>query len=94
MKNITIMLDDDIAHRARVRAAERNVSLSRYIGEVVRKDIRDAQQRLREERKRKRDYEKAMRFYLSRSPFRALSGSPQKYATREELNDRAALRRK
>jgi hypothetical protein len=79
---------------ARVRAAEHNVSLSRYIVELVRKDVRVAQQRLRDERKRKRDYEKAMRSYLSRGPFKQLTGFPQKYATREELHDRAALRRK
>jgi hypothetical protein len=94
MKNITITLDDDTAHRARVRAAEHNVSLSRHIVERVRKDVRDAQQRLRDERKIKRDYEKAMLNYLSRGPFKQLTGLPQKYAAREELHDRAALRRK
>jgi hypothetical protein len=35
MKNITITLDEETARRARVRAAERNISLSRYLGELL-----------------------------------------------------------
>jgi hypothetical protein len=32
-------LDGDTAKRARVQAAERNMSLSRYIGEILRKEL-------------------------------------------------------
>jgi plasmid stability protein len=83
MKNITITLDPDTAQRVRVRAAERNMSVSRYIGELLRKDIRES-----------REYEEAMREFFSRGPYLELAGPPQRYATREELHDRSALRGK
>jgi plasmid stability protein len=83
MKNITITLDAETARRARVRAAERNMSVSRYVGELLRKDIRES-----------REYEEAMRAFFSRGPYKELTGAPQRYATREELHDRAALRGK
>jgi hypothetical protein len=35
MKNITITLDEETAAWARVYAAQRNMSLSRYVGEVL-----------------------------------------------------------
>jgi hypothetical protein len=81
MKNITITLDEETARRARIRAAERDMSLSRYLGELVQKDIRHS-----------REYEEAMRRYLSRGPFKELTGRPQRYPLRDELHDRAALR--
>ena len=83
MKNITITLDPDTAQRVRVRAAERNMSVSRYIGDLLRKDIRES-----------REYEEAMRAFFSRGPYKELTGPPQPYPTREELHDRAALRNK
>lgn len=83
MKNITITLDEETARLARLRAAERDLSVSRYLGELVRKDIRQSN-----------DYQEAMRRYLARGPFKELSGSPQRYVTREELHDRSALRDK
>jgi len=81
MRNITITLDEETARRARVRAAERDMSLSRYVGELVQRDVRQS-----------REYEEAMQRYLSRGPFKELTGSPQRYPTRDELHDRAALR--
>jgi hypothetical protein len=81
MKNITITLDADTARRARVRAAEQNMSVSRYVGELLRKDIRES-----------REYEEAMRGYLSRGPYKELTGPPQRYATREEMHERGAPR--
>ena len=35
MKNVTVTLDEDTAARARVQAAERKMSLSRYISEAA-----------------------------------------------------------
>ncbi len=81
MKNVTITLDEETAARARVHAAERNMSLSRYIGEVLREQVR-----------RHDDYDQAMRRFLARKPF-AIKGPAQRYPKREELYDRAALRR-
>jgi hypothetical protein len=36
VKNLTITLDEETARLARIRASEREMSLSRYIGEVLR----------------------------------------------------------
>ena len=79
MKNVTITLDEGTLARARVRAAEQGVSLSRYAGEVLRKDVRwsDA-------------YEAAYRAFLAEKPLK-LKG---RILTREEVHDRAALRRR
>ena len=80
MKNITITLDADTARRARVRAAERNLSVSRYLGELVRKDIRDSS-----------EYQDAMkRYFSSNLVIRRQPG--ERHPTREELHDRGALR--
>jgi len=81
MKNVTITLDEETAARARVNAAERNMSLSRYIGEVLREHTRGND-----------EYERAMRRFLSRKPV-MLKGPGQRYAKRDELYDRVALRR-
>jgi hypothetical protein len=82
MKNVTITLDENTAARARVKAAERSMSLSRYIGELLRKELRhdDA-------------YEAAYRAWRARKPF-PLKGPPQPYPKREELYDRPIFRRR
>ena len=38
-RKYTVTLDEHTAARARVRAAERNLNLSRYIGEMLDADI-------------------------------------------------------
>ena len=80
MKNITITLDEETARRARVRAAERDMSLSRYVGELVQSDIRHS-----------REYEEAMRRYLSSTLVIRMQPG-ERLPKREELHDRAALR--
>ncbi|MBM3367118.1 MAG: ribbon-helix-helix protein, CopG family, partial [Betaproteobacteria bacterium] len=40
MKNVTITLDADTVQRVRVEAAQRDLSLSRFIGEVLRERLR------------------------------------------------------
>lgn len=79
MKNITITLDEQAAAWARVQAAEQNMSLSRYVGEMLRDKMRHSQ-----------EYQKAYLAFLAEKPLR-LKG---RYLTREEANDRAALRRR
>jgi hypothetical protein len=80
MKNITITLDEETARLARVRAAERNMSVSRYVGELLRKDIRQT-----------REYQEAMQRYFSSGL--VIHRQPgERRATREELNDRRVLR--
>jgi hypothetical protein len=82
MKNVTVTLDEDTAGRARVQAAERNMSLSRYIGEVLRKELRHAD-----------EYEAAYRAWRKAKPF-PLKGPPQPYPKREEIYDRPVFRRR
>jgi plasmid stability protein len=82
MKNLTITLDEETARLARVRAAKRDMSVSRYIGEVLRRELRHDE-----------DYEAAYRAWRARKPF-PLKGSPQPYPKREELYDRPVLRRR
>ena len=79
LKNITITVDSDTAARTRVHAAERNMSVSRYVGEV-----------LREKLGKDDAYQSAYRAFLAEKPLR-LKG---RMLTREEANDRAALRRR
>jgi hypothetical protein len=84
LDNVTITIAPETAAKARVRAAERGMSLSRYIGEV-----------LREHLGRDDAYGRAMRSYLGRGPFEELKGAaPQRYPKREELYDRKVFRRR
>lgn len=82
MKNITITLDEDTAALARVEAARQNVSLSRFVGELLRRNIRES-----------REYDAAMRRFLN-SNVEIRMDSGERYLTREEAHDRARLRRR
>lgn len=81
MKNVTVTLDEDTAARARVQAAERKMSLSRYIGEVLRKELRDAD-----------EYEAAHRAWRKSKPF-PLKGPPERLPKRDEIYERLIRRR-
>jgi hypothetical protein len=80
VKNITITLDPETAAWVRVHAAEKNMSVSRLVGEV-----------LSEKMGHRRAYEQAMRNFLSRPPF-DLKGDAECYPTREETHDRSRFR--
>ena len=82
MKKVTVLLDDETAKQARTRAAEHNMSLSRYIGEALRNELRASD-----------DYEALYRAWRKRKPF-PLQGSPEPYPNREELYDRPIFRRR
>ena len=79
MKNVTITLDEETEARARLRAAERRMSLSRFVGELLREHLRHA-----------RAYEAAYRAWRSEKPLK-LKGA---YPAREDLYDRPVLRRR
>jgi hypothetical protein len=81
MKNITITLDEETAAWARVHAAERGLSLSRMVGEMLQREMRGA-----------REYDEAMRRFLSKRPV-MLRLAGERFPTREELYDRPRLRR-
>jgi hypothetical protein len=80
MKNITITLDPETAAWARKHAAENGLSVSRLIGQI-----------LQEKMDHKREYERAMKRYLSKGAF-DLSGESASYPSREELYDRGRIR--
>ena len=81
MKNITITLDDDTAARARIHAAARGMSLSRYVGDVLRRELRSG------------EYESAYRDWRAAGPL-PLAGSVEPWPAREEIHDRPVLRRR
>ena len=82
MKNVTITLDRETAAWTRVHAAQRSLSVSRFVGEVLREHMREG-----------REYDEAMKRYLTKGPFK-LTGPPQPYPKRKELYDRPVLRRR
>jgi len=76
MKNVTITLDEKVASWARVRAAERETSVSRLVGEMLKETM------LQEE-----SYHALMQHYLSQSPH-LLKEPGAKYPDRDELHER------
>lgn len=80
MKNVTISLDEKTAAWARIYAARRNMSLSRYLGELLHRQMCES-----------REYESSMKRYLSKKPS-LLSTPGEPYPTREELHVRDDLR--
>jgi hypothetical protein len=80
MKNITVTLDDETAAWARVYAAQKNMSLSRFLGDLLHNKMHESHA-----------YEDAMQRFLSKKPF-PLSGDATPYPKREELYDRGKLR--
>jgi len=80
MKNITITLDEDTAAWVRVQAAERNTSVSRLVGEMLRGQMAEA-----------RAYDEAMERFLARPPVR-LKRRGTDYPTRDAVHDRSNLR--
>jgi hypothetical protein len=80
MKNITITLDEKTAAWARRQAAERNMSLSRFVSESLQQGMQQA-----------REYERAMRRFFEGEPV-ALKRAGRRYPKREQLYDRDRLR--
>ena len=80
MKNVTITLDERTATWARIYAAKHNMSVSRFVGEML-------QQRMGE----LHEYDQAMRRFLAKPPIK-FKRTDKGYPTRDELHDRARLR--
>jgi hypothetical protein len=80
VKNVTITLDEKTAAWARRHAARQDMSLARYVGELLEKTMRES-----------REYERAMQRYLAR-PLTKLKKSGSRYPSREELHERHRLR--
>jgi hypothetical protein len=75
MKNVTVTLDEKTAAWARIYAAHKKMSLSRFLGEL-----------LHEKMKESREYEHAMRQFFSIQPIDL--GGRVHYPTRDEVNER------
>lgn len=82
MRNVTVTLDEETFAKARVKAAERNMSLSRFMSQVLGRELRHED-----------EYEAAYRAWRAAKPF-PLKGAPQPYPKREELYDRPVFRRR
>jgi SMC interacting uncharacterized protein involved in chromosome segregation len=84
MKNITVSVDDDIYHRARIKAAEKKTSLSalvkRFLTEIV-------QEESEFDRLKRREHELREKLRASGHGLRSADNLP-----REALYDRHALR--
>jgi hypothetical protein len=80
MKNVTITMDEEVARWARVAAAERNTSVSRMVGEM-----------LRERMESERRYGLAREQFMAVEP-RPLRKHGERLPSREELHERAGLR--
>jgi hypothetical protein len=80
LRNITITLDERTARWTRIQAARREVSVSRFIRELLEAEMRHED-----------EYEVAMREFLAEAP-QALSRPGDRYPSRDELYDRDGLR--
>jgi hypothetical protein len=82
MRNVTVTLDEETFAKGRARAAEYNLSLSRFMGDLLARELRHND-----------EYERAYRGWRAARPF-ALKGKARKYPSREEVHDRSLLRRR
>ena len=80
MKNVTISLDEETAAWARIYAAKKNISLSRYVGELLHDSMRES-----------REYEESMRRFLAEKTVK-LESLGGRYPTRDDTHDRTRLR--
>lgn len=75
MRNLTISLDERVARWARVAAAERDVSVSRFVSDLLRARMEEDEA-----------YAGARQRSLARRP-RRLKATGEKYPSRDELHD-------
>lgn len=80
MKNVTISLDEEVARWARIHAATNEMSVSRMVGEILRRQM------LAE-----RGYESARVEFFEVKP-QQLSENDTPYPSRDDLHERADLR--
>lgn len=76
MKNVTIILEDDVALWARVWAAQHNTSVSKLLGNVLKMKMN-----------REQGYDLAMQQYLSAEP-KPLKAPSDDYPDRTSLYER------
>lgn len=74
-RNVTVVLEDDVARWARLAAAERDTSVSRFLGGL-----------LKERMLTERNYQTAMREALREKPLRSKWTGP--LPSRDEIHER------
>jgi hypothetical protein len=80
LKNVTVTLDPETARWARVEAAKRETSVSRFLGELLRREMEGGQA-----------YEQAMERFLSQTPgVHRRDRGP--LPSRDQIHDRSSLR--
>jgi len=80
LKNVTLTLDPETARWARVEAAKRDTSVSRFLGEILRREMEGGEA-----------YEQAMSRFLAQTPAVHRTGG-RPLPSRDELHDRTGLR--
>lgn len=80
LKNLTITVDAETASWVRRQAAERGMSVSRFVGEA-----------LQERMEQHIGYARAMQYFLSQKPV-PLRDPGESFPARDELHGRARLR--
>jgi hypothetical protein len=78
LRNVTVTLEEQVARWARIEAAKKDTSVSRFLGAILKDQMLQTDA-----------YEKSMRRALARKPFLKTDG---RYLSREEVHDRAGLR--
>lgn len=78
LRNITVTLDEQVARWVRIEAARSDMSVSRFLGAMLKERMLHGD-----------GYERAMRRALARKPFLKTDGH---YMSREEAHDRSHLR--
>jgi hypothetical protein len=81
MKNLTISLDETLYRWARVKAAEQDKSLSRFVAGLI-----------EDQKRHDHEYEAAYRRFKAVKPF-AFRAPGEKLPTRDEIYDRKIFRR-
>jgi hypothetical protein len=83
MPNMTITADEATLQRARIEAAKRNISVSRFVGEVLKEKFQEDD-----------DYERAMKDFFSRGPYLEppARDDGRSWPKREDLYDRQTLK--
>lgn len=76
LRNVTITLDEETARWARIEAARRDTSVSRLVGDLLRRHMEESE-----------SYASAMGDFLSRRP-RRLRRAGERYPAREKLHER------
>ena len=80
MKNVTVTLNEDVARWVRVHAAERNTSVSKLLGEMLKVRM-----------EREKGYQSARLRFMSHRP-QKLRKADGKFPSRDELHERNGLR--